>query len=149
MHNFTCQGKQYGDRYAAGDTIDVWLDLQKLELSFGRNGEDYGKAWDVQETDYHLAISINSGNIELISFVYFASFPEKDGEGDKSKEIEEKLHADFWVQTGSKWSTGADKSNGIFPDVPKDYICKGCNESGDHWIMNCYEFKLLKIRRQS
>ena len=59
------------DTYHKGDIIDVWLDLKdNFDLSFGKNGKEYGKAFDVKhDTDYKLAVSLMRGVVlELVSF---------------------------------------------------------------------------------
>ena len=64
--------REYGASvYRKGDVVDIWLDLKdNFDLSFGKNGEEYGKAFDVkQDTDYKLAVSLMHGvELELVLF---------------------------------------------------------------------------------
>ena len=66
--------KQYGEIFGEGDVIHVWLDLKENnDLSFGRNGKNLGKAFDIKSnTNYRLAIGVNGlevdCNIEIVEF---------------------------------------------------------------------------------
>ena len=60
---------KYGDQCFQGDTVEICLDLINYELSFARNGKNYGKAFDIKhDKTYKLAVSINSGSLSLVSF---------------------------------------------------------------------------------
>ena len=57
--------------YGENHTVHIWLDLSddKRELSFGRNDQDFGKAFDVTSTQYKLAILIyGTTELEIIDF---------------------------------------------------------------------------------
>eukprot|EP01084_Bolivina_argentea_P009183 17175_1 len=53
-------GQKYGVKCTnKGDIIDVYLDMEKNELSYGINDKDYGKAYDVLPGEYRLAFTIH------------------------------------------------------------------------------------------
>eukprot|EP01084_Bolivina_argentea_P261871 442706_1 len=52
--------KKYGDTYAAGDTIDCWLNLKKYHISFAKNDNKYGKAFKVnKEKSYRFGVGLS------------------------------------------------------------------------------------------
>ena len=63
---------KYGKRRCkTGDVVDMILDLEKLQLSYFVNEEDFGVAFDkIEDTEYRAAISMNKSpdQIELISY---------------------------------------------------------------------------------
>eukprot|EP01083_Nonionella_stella_P250637 865590_1 len=63
-------GRAYGSTFRAnGDSIDVYLDMKNHTLSFGINDVKYGKAFDVGNVEYKLAVSFYSGmKLKMISF---------------------------------------------------------------------------------
>ena len=70
-------GPAYGKMINTGDIIDMFVDMDKLTLSYHRNGVNLGKAFDIDATDYKAAITVyGAGNkIQLVSFEcgkYFA-----------------------------------------------------------------------------
>ena len=64
--------RSYGRILGDGDIIDVWLDLKDhYQLSFGKNEEDYGKAFDMkQKMDYRFSVCFATITIKmhLVSF---------------------------------------------------------------------------------
>ena len=63
--------KKYGEKYGAGDIIDVILNLKKYNVSFAKNGDKYGKAFKVnKEKGYRLGVGISGGGhvLQLIKF---------------------------------------------------------------------------------
>ena len=48
-HNSTSSGKKYGEKLKAGDLIGVLVDMVDGRLSFSRNGEDWGVAYESPE----------------------------------------------------------------------------------------------------
>ena len=44
-HNSNGSGPNYGEPYGQGDTIGVYLDMIKGELSFSKNGKHFGVAY--------------------------------------------------------------------------------------------------------
>ena len=51
--------KKYGVPCKTGDIIDMYLDLDKLTLSFAINGTDYGPAFrDIENTSYRMALNM-------------------------------------------------------------------------------------------
>ena len=67
-------GTRYSEHFAAGDVIDMILNLKSKELSFCKNGKNLGVAFDnIETTDdliYRLAISIGEihTNLTIIEF---------------------------------------------------------------------------------
>jgi len=62
--------KAYGEEYGQGDEIDVWLNLKKYNVSFAKNGNNYGKAFKVDKTKtYRLGVGFNGNHaVELLEF---------------------------------------------------------------------------------
>ena len=64
--------REYGDRYCKqGDVIEMILNLNKLQLSYKVNGEDYGIAFNnISDTTYRAALCLHySGDsVELLSY---------------------------------------------------------------------------------
>ena len=51
------EDRDYGEQLDQDDIVDIWLDLKdgKRELSYARNNQHFGKAFDVKEaTEYKL-----------------------------------------------------------------------------------------------
>ena len=57
----TAKEKTYGERFGAGDIVDIWLDLKdNNDISFGMNGKRFIKVFDVKlNVNYRLAVSMN------------------------------------------------------------------------------------------
>lgn len=63
--------KKYGEKYGAGDVIDIWLNLKKFNISFAKNDERYGKAFKVdKEQTYRLAVGV-SGHPHTLKLIAF------------------------------------------------------------------------------
>ena len=64
--------KMYGkEKCVKGDIIDMILDLDKKELRYIRNGEDYGVAFEnIEDTEYIAAIDMYGGedSIQIMSY---------------------------------------------------------------------------------
>ena len=55
---------KYGRKFeTAGQIIDVHLDLEDWKLSYCIDGQDYGVAFYVDESEYTLAVSMCKGTI--------------------------------------------------------------------------------------
>ena len=62
----------YCDKLEVGNTVHVYLDLDKCVLSFDINDKKFGKAFDVPSGEYRAVISLELGEstqeIELMSY---------------------------------------------------------------------------------
>ena len=50
--------RDYGIKTNAGDIIDMYCDMNALELRFTINGKDYGKAFDIEPGKYRAVINL-------------------------------------------------------------------------------------------
>ena len=68
--------KRYGKRICVGgDIIDMILDLDRKELRYMRNEEDYGVAFEnIEDTEYVAAIDM-SGEQDLIQIISYQHYP--------------------------------------------------------------------------
>ena len=55
-------GRDYGIKCKDGDIIDMYLDMNNLTLSFAINNKHYGKAFDIEDTPYRLAVMMQDIN---------------------------------------------------------------------------------------
>ena len=69
MESPTSFGDNYGERCNEKDIIDMYVDMNKLELSYSINGKYYGKAWDIERTKYRAAVCI--GTRDKIEFILY------------------------------------------------------------------------------
>ena len=60
---------EFGEEFKKGDIIHIYLDLKdNYDIGWGRNAKQFQKAFNVnKDTDYRLAVSLNSGTVDLIS----------------------------------------------------------------------------------
>ena len=67
---FDINRRAYGKPFKKHDIVDIWLDLKENnDLSFGKNGESFGKAADLKpNTTYKLVIGLYGGSVELLHF---------------------------------------------------------------------------------
>ena len=64
----------YGKECNDGDVLEMTLDFNDLSLAFKMNDEDCGKAFNIENGEYHVAITaFQKLKIELISYqkVYY------------------------------------------------------------------------------
>ena len=62
-HNGKTNNIEYGKVFGEGDIIDIWLDLKRNDLSFGKNGISFGKAFDVKScTNYRFVLGVLGAN---------------------------------------------------------------------------------------
>ena len=63
--------KKYGDTYGEGDVIDVYLNLKKYNISWGKNGEKYGKGFKVnKEQSYRFGVGF-AGHPHVVEMLEF------------------------------------------------------------------------------
>ena len=65
------RGRYAPRRCKTGDIVEMILDLDKFQLKYVVNGEDFGVAFDnIEDTGYRVAVSMNKTNdeIEFISY---------------------------------------------------------------------------------
>ena len=63
--------KGYGVEGNEGDIIDMYLDLDKLELSYAINGKYYGKAFDIDDGHgYIAAVSFRYNDVSMTLLTY-------------------------------------------------------------------------------
>ena len=60
-----CQGKYYGKPCEEGDIIDMYLDMNKLELSYAINNKNYGVACKVDKCEYKAVVYIRTQNQQI------------------------------------------------------------------------------------
>ena len=62
--------RKYGSAVKDRDIIDVWLDLKNDNcLSFGKNNEKYGKAFDIPcDKKFRLAVNVRHGKMSIEEF---------------------------------------------------------------------------------
>ena len=69
LNDFYMCGKEYGKKCKKGDIIDMYLNMNKLQLSFAINDKNYGKAYDIDNTQYRAAISMRpTGSFKLLLY---------------------------------------------------------------------------------
>ena len=66
---FCLSKKRYGEKCTTNDIIDMYLDLDKLELSYAINGKNYGVAHNIDKCQYRACINMYANAcIKLVSY---------------------------------------------------------------------------------
>jgi len=74
-----CGGIKYAAYCKAGDTVDMFLDLERLLLTFAINGKHYEKGQRVEEAEYKAAVTMYWEH-DTIRFVAHDNLPFGGGE---------------------------------------------------------------------
>ena len=61
-------GHHYGEKAKKGDIIDMFVDMEGKYISFALNGNNLGKAWDIQPMPYTAQLMCNGDVIKFISY---------------------------------------------------------------------------------
>eukprot|EP01084_Bolivina_argentea_P047918 88339_1 len=79
------QQTNYGKTANKGSYVDMYLDLDKYELTFGVNGEKFETAFHIDQTVYRAAVSLSAGDTEGVELISYDKYMFKECPGAEIK----------------------------------------------------------------
>lgn len=135
-------GKQfdtYGEAYGINDTIGCYLDLDKMEIKWSKNGNDLGKAYDIQvhlkNERFYAAVTLKNAEIKFNFGNTPFKYPPQGGYKALSNAPSENVVQSRIVASGAVNSKPA-------PNAPQAIIIEPSRELAEQTFNQIQKFKV-------